>query len=308
MTSASAARVAGGIKPLLVLHHVWKCGGSNFCTMAIKNGETVPSADDQPANRCDLYINPEVLKAFPRSTHYSFAEYQHALPVDAPLGNSKVAFLTILRDPLNQALSWFRHVEIRTSRYNSLEDFLDFGEGWKKWRTETFNNGQPPPKYNHCVAHSFECFQDNLQIRWLLGDKEFEHGKPLRLSHSWLKRAKDRLDRFDEVFVLEDFHDRDAYRMAKYGWHDLDDGLSSGNTTGSQFHSNARQFLKSMPRLLAKLKELQKWDVILYQYGSELAAKQATASAIQPRLLQTRRRSRIHQQDLWRFGTMRREQ
>lgn len=285
--SSSEARLVrpAGVKQHILFHHVWKCGGSNFCAMAMRNHESVPNSDDDEANRCNLGASSLRLSRYPSSTRFTFAAWQQPLPVQAPIRNAKVAVVTILRNPLDQALSHFRHTESVAGLWTGFEDFLDFGVCLAQF------SGAPPGDLNNwCEPYKgmdpFSYFEDNMQTRWLLGDGgDFSRRK---LDSSSLAEAKSRLDSFDDVMILEEFHRRDAFRMAKYGWQDLDDGLTSNRTAGTNVHSNAIKFLASDPKLLAKLKSIQKFDLELYAYACKLAAKQAGIKneAAQARFLQ----------------------
>lgn len=261
-----------GVKQHILFHHVWKCGGSNFCAMAMRNGESVPNADDDEANRCNLGASPLRLSRYPTSKHFTFAAWQQPLPKQAPIGNSQVALVTILRNPLDQALSHFRHSESVAGLWSGFEDFLDFGVCLAQY------SGAPAGDLNDwCEPYKgmdpFSYFEDNMQTRWLLGDGGDVSRR--KLDPSGLAEAKKRLESFDEVMILEEFHKRDAFRMAKYGWQDLDDGLTTNRTAGTNVHSNAAKFLAKNHSLFAKLKSIQKFDLDLYGYASKLAAKQA---------------------------------
>lgn len=276
--SASKSRLQrpAGVKQHILFHHVWKCGGSNFCAMAMRNGEIVPSADDDEANRCNLGASPLRLSRYPMSSRFTFAAWQEPLPIQAPVGNARVATVTILRNPLDQALSHFRHTESVAGLWAGFEDFLDFGVCLAQF------SGSPPGDLNDWCepakgSDPFSYFEDNMQTRWLLGDGGDITRR--KLDEAALQEAKKRLDLFDEVMILEEFHKRDAFRMAKYGWQDLDDGLTTNRTAGTNVHSNAAKFLASDPKLLAKLKSIQKFDLELYAYASKFAARQAAANS-----------------------------
>jgi hypothetical protein len=249
--------------------------------MAIRNGEAVPSAEDDEANRCNLGASPLRLSHYPMSNRFTFAAWQQPLPKKAPIGNARVATITILRNPLDQALSHFRHTESVAGLWSGFEDFLDFGVCLAQY------SGAPPGDLNDwCEPYKgsdpFSYFEDNMQTRWLLGDGGDTSRS--KLDEAALQNAKKRLESFDEVMILEEFHKRDAFRMAKYGWQDLDDGLSTNRTVGTNVHSNASKFLEADQKLLAKLKSIQKFDLELYAHASKLAAKQAAVS-LAPRSL-----------------------
>lgn len=264
------------VKQHILFHHVWKCGGSNFCAMAMRNGESVPNAEDDEANRCNLGASPRVFSHYSSSKRFTFAAWQQPLPKDVPLGSMKVAVITILRNPLDQALSHFRHTESVAGLWSGFEDFLDFGVCLAQ-----FSGASPGDLNDWCQPYKgmdpFSYFEDNMQTRWLLGDGGDISRR--KLGTASLAEAKKRLDSFDDVMILEQFHKRDAFRMAKYGWQDLDDGLMSNKTAGTNVHSNAAKFLASDQKLLAKLKSIQNFDLELYAYACKLAAKQAGGHA-----------------------------
>lgn len=113
-------------------------------------------------------------------------------------------------------------------------------------------------------------FKDNQQLRWLLSA-----GPALRkiaLSESDLERAKARLEVFDEVLIFEDFHARDRYRLAKFGWQALDD------FPGSALHASEPRSLEARSveqSVISRMRKVQSWDLALYQHATTLAKQQA---------------------------------
>merc|ERR1719316_1756657 len=97
-------RHLGGRKSRILFHHVWKCGGANFCDMAIRNGEAVPNPEiPNPSSRCDV---PAVTYQLPSEgtlleANFTFASWQAPLTSGAFVGmKGEFAVVTILRNPL----------------------------------------------------------------------------------------------------------------------------------------------------------------------------------------------------------------
>lgn len=253
-----------------------------LCDMAYKNGEAVPVGAGGAVQRCDMTF-PLSARGFDDS-NVTFAAWQYPLPEDdAAMGlgqkTGELAFLTILRNPLDQALSHFKHVQrIYPGLFSEFGSFVDYG--WCALEAQC--SGQDPAVCRQYVAAShrniygaqldrqlpFAVFEDNRQIRWLLGKTGAQ------LSQNDLARAQQRLSLFDEVFVLEDFHTRGKERMQAYGWRNFDDHADQerGWTT---VRSNATKELPAS--VVDKLADLQKWDMSLYHFAKNHLSKKASA-------------------------------
>jgi hypothetical protein len=266
-------RHLGVRKSRILLHHVWKCGGANLCDMAIRNGEAVPNPKlPNPSSRCDIlapgYRTPSegtLLKA-----NYTFATWQAPLTPGAFTGvRREFALFTILRNPLDQALSHFHHAQADFRLFANFSAFLDFGlcvashnvsfQSLNGCELNLQQKSLTPPD-----IHPFAIFRDNQQLRWLeptdVGMSV--QGRP-HLTSSDLEAAKARLDLFDEVIILEELHRRDRWRFAKYGWKDLDDERGANLHWEIAFHgrlhvasgrSNATAQLS--PAVVSRLKEV----------------------------------------------------
>lgn len=279
----------------IFFHHIWKCGGTNICDMAVRNGEVAPKAYDlNPAVRCDATDEQRLFNA-PQSNH-SFVSWQQPLPKvnfgwfapSGPLAGFKM--VTLLRNPLDQALSHFFHAqriyELPTMEPNhTLDSFVSFIElGVCAGRqNDTQQASRECAKYmtkEWRDFHHFRVFRDNQQMRWILGaDTHNGVGRPM-LGAEDLAAAKARLDNFDDVMILEMMHVRDRSRFAKFGWQDLND-LQSANVHRAETNSksvSATDRLRSATRVLALLRDIQCWDMKFYSYGSNIAARQAYSS------------------------------
>lgn len=283
-------RHLGVRKSRMFFHHVWKCGGANLCDMAIRNGEAVPNPKlPNPSSRCDVlapgYETPSegtLLKA-----NYTFVAWQAPLTPGAFAGvRREFALVTILRNPLDQALSHFHHAQRDFRLYANFSAFVDFGLCVASHNVsyETLNGCEhhllqkslrPPDIY------PFAIFRDNQQLRWLeptdvgMGVQ----GRP-HLNAEDLTRAKARLELFDEVFILEEFHSRERWRFAKYGWHDFDDVRGANLQWGAIFHERSNATAQLSPQVLGRLQEVQKWDQELYRHGQRKAQHQAELSQV----------------------------
>lgn len=279
------SRHLGGPKSRILFHHIWKCAGANLCSMAVRNGESVP--DDDPTNpsaRCEL----DSLDAHELITgNYSFASLQAPLPsnLTAQTLPPEVSLVTVLRNPLNQALSHYRHAQEDYGLWSNFSEFLDYGLCVSAQK----NHG----RLETCQAHlrtlsfkaldSFALFRDNQQVRWLEPTQQTTELDPFALgvgdrpvlSNEDLQAAKARLDMYDEVLILEDLHKRDRFHMQRYGWTILNDYSSANEHEPLKIWqpADAEADLKEQPAVLARLREIQRWDLELYRYGCELARR-----------------------------------
>lgn len=302
--SYHGSRHLGNAKTRVFAHHVWKCGGWNLCDMALRNGELPPHPDS--ANRyagCNLWSVEQLLAA-----NYSFSQWQFPLPMQVNIGSlpAQFATLTILRNPLNQALSHFKNVQQSLIQQNvpgvwsNFSSFVEFGLCFGK--ADRAMNPQSAADlckryllrqvdWGSMNSGNFGIFEDNQQLRWLapIWLKSPRTQWP-QLDAKYVDVAKARLEKFDQVLILEELHRRDRFRLAKFGWKDLDDerGAGSHNKGSVPWRpSDAAMYLKDSPASLSHLCEIQRWDIDLYEHAVGIAWKQAAreghkASSTQP--------------------------
>lgn len=278
-------------KSRIFFHHVWKCGGANLCDMAIRNGEAVPNPElPNPSSRCEVlapgYQTPSegsLLEA-----NYTFAAWQAPLTPGAFIGakGNQFAFVTILRNPLDQALSHFHHAQRDFRLYANFSAFMDFGLCVASHNVsyETLNGCEQyllQKALRLPDIYPFAVFRDNQQLRWLLPTDVGMglQGRP-HLRSEDVRAAKARLDLFDEVMILEEFHSRERWRFAKYGWQDLDDERGSNLHLEAAFHGRSNATAELSPETLIRLQEVQRWDQELYWHGKEVARRQAALSKV----------------------------
>lgn len=292
------SRHVGGIKTRIFIHHIWKCGGMNLCDMALRNGELTPHPDF--ANRyagCDLWTVEQLY-----ALNYSFAQWQNPLPMQLNIGGlpSEIATLTILRNPLNQALSHFNHVQmVLPGAWSNLSSFVEFGICYGG-ANRTLG---PQAAFDQCQRFllrpltwsslssdpSLFClFEDNQQLRWTtpVWLDAVTTNWP-QLNAKYVNVAKERLEKFDQVLILEQMHNRDRFRLAKYGWKDLDDerGANLHSDKQSWQPSDAGLHLKNSPAALKRLCQVQQWDIALYDEAIRIAERQAAREGIKTKYL-----------------------
>jgi len=312
-TVYKGARQLGGAKSRILYHHIWKCGGAELCSEALRNGEATPNGlAKNPSERCGASsFNPEEWLV----ANYSFVAWQAPLPPGPPVGSARSQFasVVVLRNPLDQAVSHFRHAQLDYGLWGSFGDFIEYGlcvgaraeakvdekdilTGCGQWlakeagagKTPGFH-GPPGPRPPLTFLQPFTLFRDNQQTRWLAPGVELSLsvGSRPSLGPADLAAAKARLAEFDEVLILEEFDKRDRFRLLKYGWSDL----RGGEAVGADVHqigqgkplrharSNATYMLASQSATLAKLRKIQSFDLELYEHARNLARQQAKASS-----------------------------
>lgn len=281
-------RPLGVRKSRILLHHVWKCGGANLCDMAIRNGEAVPNPKlPNPSSRCDVlapgYRTPSEVTLL--EANYTFAAWQAPLAPGAFTGvKREFALVTILRNPLDQALSHFHHAQRDFKLFADFSAFLNFGmcvathnvsfQSLNGCEQNLVQKSLTPPD-----IHPFAIFRDNQQLRWLEPTDVgmAVQGRP-HLSSEDLKAGKKRLDLFDEVIILEEFHRRERWRFAKYGWQDLNDERGANLHWEVALHGRSNATAQLSPEILSRLREIQTWDQELYRHGQDVARRQADLS------------------------------
>merc|ERR1719375_2852952 len=120
-------RPLGGPKSRVLYHHIWKCGGAALCDAALRSGESAPNAHAlNPSERCGAAaFNPSDWIA----SNYSFVAWQAPLPPGVPVGDrhSQFASVVVLRNPLDQAVSHFRHAQLNYGLWPSFGAFVEYG-------------------------------------------------------------------------------------------------------------------------------------------------------------------------------------
>lgn len=262
-----------------------------LCNMAYNNGEAIPLGTvvdhklthlEQPG-RCDMTFPLLDGASGFSSAGISFGSWQGSLPDkagDVTLGlgqwNSTLAFITMLRNPLDQALSHYKHVqEDFEGLFPNFEAFVDYGicTVKAKGKMQDMNACQAFVSTSRWVGRKhkyqsleFAVFQENQQLRWLE-----PRGVESEIVKADLDAAKRRLELFDEVFILEEFHRTDRFRMKAYGWANLDDRADVENGF-AHHHANATKELSAAT--IAKLARIQRWDLELYEHARALAKRQ----------------------------------
>jgi len=255
--------------------------------MAVRNGESVPNNDpSDPSSRCevDSLDLQDVIAG-----NYSFASLQGPMPgnVTRQTLPPEMSLVTVMRNPLNQALSHYRHAQEVYGLWSNFSAFVEYG----LCVSLQIKHGNLETCQAHLLTMSFKAleafalFRDNQQLRWLKPTQAttaldpFAMGvgdRPI-LSSEDLQSAKTRLEMYDEILILEDLHQRDRFQMQHYGWTDLNDYSSANDHEPLKIWqpANAEVYFKEHPTVLARLREIQRWDLELYRYGRELARQRS---------------------------------
>lgn len=312
---------------MLAYHHVWKCGGSNLCDMARRNNERVPNGADSvsPSDRCDLAPDQLSLAGFQRANE-SFGAWQYPLPRNLPgLGDpeSELAFLTLMRNPLDQALSHYRHVRDYygpPELFPSFEAFLDFGlcaarglegvreEEDREGKVEEVEANYAPPrrpdtgenKAKECAAFfTPEALKGKAggvsQVFWELPFAVWRDNQQLR----WLLPTGDGsvedLAGAGRKLSAEDL-ERGKSRLGLFDQvmiledFDRTERFRLSRYGWINFEEDGAPRRRSnatgelAPRVLLKLQKLQRWDLELYSFAQSLARGQRDREEREARL------------------------
>eukprot|EP00928_Gymnodinium_smaydae_P078547 TRINITY_DN6263_c0_g1_i1.p1 TRINITY_DN6263_c0_g1~~TRINITY_DN6263_c0_g1_i1.p1 ORF type:complete len:341 (+),score=57.20 TRINITY_DN6263_c0_g1_i1:40-1062(+) len=161
LTSSSANSSLGtssATPTRFLLHHMWKCGGTHMCDVAKESGFVVPEnpgchrlQNDSTSLWQPCAVGQPGLATLP------FDVLGHECAVDSNVldeGEAEgFAWIGIVRDPVEQALSWLSHARRGNKTFFSAMSF----EEWVRVCAET-----------DCGWYTFV---PNLQTRWLAGGR-----------------------------------------------------------------------------------------------------------------------------------------
>ena len=89
-----------------------------------------------------------------------------------------------------------------------------------------------------------------------------------------MERAKQRLNYFAAVLVMERMDSSQQLLKGRFGWKDVD---LMGHRAGSTRNSSAEVELAMQPEVLTQLREANKYDLELYEYALRLHNEQILA-------------------------------
>ena len=216
--------------------HIPKGGGSTFVRMATHNADPfVPNKNGNPVFPTGDLIrfwewSEQAQLRFLTAGPHTFVANETGLGATPPRSD-QIAYVTILRDPLDRTLSSYRH--LRSLGYQKQRNFSDFVRA---------ASDQRPRRYN-------------LMVRMLAGapiERSVEHGD--------LTLATERLARFDVVLTLDAFGSG-LRQMRRYGWRHLSPRRFR---RGTHANSDARAELRGDPEGLGILREREKYDLELW--------------------------------------------
>ncbi|KAL4447517.1 hypothetical protein ABPG75_004736 [Micractinium tetrahymenae] len=199
------------------------------------------------------FLTPPQLRALPR--HFAPLRFvasegplQDAVALDAP-----VAWVTMLRRPLDRVLSSYRWWQLMTER-------------WPQSPAECHAYSAPA---NATLERWLAAYPDNWMVRELVGRTAlYQRGRPM--TEADLLLAQQRLHLFAAVLLLERPDTSMALLRAMFGWRETGWGE---HRAGSRVGSDAGAELP--PGVLRELERRHALDVRLYAYAEALHAAQA---------------------------------
>lgn len=244
------SETASPAKARILHHHIWKNGGTHFCEMARTEGFTTPpgdgchrpsnlsSADGQHWSSCA--VSPEEFETDLRELPYNFIGHECAVSRQIMALGREAGFVwvTILRDPVEQVVSHYRHVA-NTSIKVPLPAWVDEGLIF----------------YENEGLIYFDHFVPNMQTYFLTGKICVEY------NISCVEEALQNLRRMSVVLMQQGRATLGMSKLEELGWtewhRDDESMLLSDNTT---------EMVKSLAAdLRAKLEVAQSNDIALLQ-------------------------------------------
>ena len=177
-----------------------------------------------------------------------------AIPLDSPF-----LMIIMLRNPLDRVLS-----------------------SYKWWRFMTKAMPHSPTECRAYWAPENATFQEwihrypsNWVTRELAGREALyrkdDKGRPAPLQPADVERAKRRLHYFAAILILERIKGSEMLLKRVLRWENVD---FEAQRAGSSQNSSAHQELSLQPEMLMKLRELNKYDIEIYEYALVLHEKQ----------------------------------
>jgi len=204
-------------KTRILLHHIWKNGGTHLCELARSSGFAVPSharcykeTKDSRGQKVDYPC-----ATGPGLANSSFDVLGHECPLSLDEIDEAERYgfrvVEVLRDPIQQAVSWYLHVSEFRSRQNRSSKLK-----FKEWAEEDNK------KY-------FGHFTPNLQTRWLGG----ENCQIAPQEAGCIENALKTLSRMAAVLEQDGSQLRGIDRLAKLGWYPKVEGSNHSSRTNS---------------------------------------------------------------------------
>lgn len=277
----------------ILFKHMHKAGGSTLCNIARQNVRAekapIPGGNDGWDTNCVpqiAYVKNGVslptVEAEKEGAWYGGVCYASHLSVAAqrtldvthkdldfiasegPMPDTlaldlPVAWVTMLRDPLDRTLSSYRWWQFLADRFRDKP----------KVRTALCDAYQSPDP-DASLHDWLEVYPDNWMVRVLCG-RSVLMDKSIIITEMHLKAAKARLNQFSLVMVLEEMESSMTLLSSTLGWADVDAEALRANVMSN---TSARIALANEPDLLKELTSKNEMDLELYKYGQELFRRQ----------------------------------
>lgn len=152
-------------------------------------------------------------------------------------------FVTILRDPVERCISWYKYVK--------THNFSNFGKSAKDNHSlETMSNGKHPEIITNC----------HNTVTYMLGD----HGNAYRRTLSpeeCLKNAKENIAKFDDVLFFDNLAEDFKIFVSKYK-------LNCGKLR--RLNATDGVDVDITPKAIMNFKKCNELDIELFDYAREL--------------------------------------
>lgn len=213
------------------------------------------------------FLTPAQLRVM--HSHYrplTFVASEGPLPDALPL-DPAFAMVTMLRDPLDRALSSYKWWQFMVGAMPQSP-------------TECRAYWVPP---NATLEQWLTLYPDNWMTRELAGREALyrrgPRGLPGPLKAEDVEVAKQRLHAFAAVMILERWEDSMKLMRGMFGWKDLDFGA---HRAGSMKNTSAAVELREQPEVMRKLRSRNVYDMEIYRYALMLHERQVQELGKEP--------------------------
>ena len=220
-------------KKVILHHHITHSAGTKLLDIVHKNNLKADWVTIDPK------LSPSEVEKYLLNKNLDWMQIEGPLPDNLPWNSDKITFTTIIREPLSRAVA---------------------GDG--------FMNKFPEIKkgdYSRWVSE-WKQMTDNYNTRWIANKwTGFSNSNVPELHPEDLKKAKDILDKFDLIILLEDLPEASITLKNKLGWEHWD--------MGSKKHKKSTEEKINDKKVFEQLKNQNKFDIELYNYAKKIKTK-----------------------------------
>ena len=220
-------------KKIILHHHITHSAGTKLLDIVNKNGLKSGWCNIDPI------LSPSQVEDYLLGLNLDWVQIEGPLPNNLPWGSPHITFTTIIREPLSRALA---------------------GDGFMNQYPEIIRNKD----YSRWIREKNQIV-DNYNLRWIANKwTGFSNPNVPTLTNNDLQKAKNILDKFDIIMILEDLNNQ-SKKLKNIGWKHWDMGTKNRQTVLDKLGGDQK--------LYNELKNKNKFDIILYQYAKDRANK-----------------------------------